>query len=180
LFLFGGTNTSSIVAVVSILTVGLISGIVVSRIEKYRNRWIAFVVMIISVSSISMFSILDKKNITVIPYLYSILVVSSCFLAYLLRYLVNTNNQQCFVKENEERFRNLSTLKDAVFNSASEVSIIVTDCEGFITIFNQGKERMLGYSAEEMVGKKTPLILHLESEVRIRNLLYLSAIYGEK
>lgn len=50
-------------------------------------------------------------------------------------------------------------------NAASQVSIIATDTDGLITVFNHGAENMLGYGAEEMVGLKTPEIIHLGSEV---------------
>jgi len=56
----------------------------------------------------------------------------------------------------------------AVLDAATQVSIIATDTEGLITVFNSGAERMLGYRAEEMVGRQTPAVLHLESEVRAR------------
>ncbi|MCW9033073.1 MAG: PAS domain S-box protein [Rhodospirillales bacterium] len=52
-----------------------------------------------------------------------------------------------------------------IFNAATLVSIISTDSDGLITIFNSGAERMLGYKAEEMVGKHTPAKIHLESEI---------------
>lgn len=43
-----------------------------------------------------------------------------------------------------------------VLQSATDVSIIATDARGLITVFNKGAENMLGYTAEEMVGKETP------------------------
>lgn len=55
-----------------------------------------------------------------------------------------------------------------VLKAASEVSIIATDASGMITIFNEGAQNMLGYTAEEMVGKRTPGTIHLESEVKAR------------
>ncbi|MDV7338383.1 ATP-binding protein [Terasakiella sp. A23] len=58
-------------------------------------------------------------------------------------------------------YEHLSRLLDA----ASLVSIISTDIDGVITVFNPGAERMLGYSAEEMVCKQTPAIIHLLDEV---------------
>jgi PAS domain S-box-containing protein len=55
-----------------------------------------------------------------------------------------------------------------ILNAATLTSIIATDLEGLITVFNSGAERMLGYTASEMVGKQTPAAIHLESEVEAR------------
>jgi PAS domain S-box-containing protein len=46
-------------------------------------------------------------------------------------------------------------LQEAIFKSAN-FSTIATDAEGVIQIFNFGAERMLGYSAEDVVDKITP------------------------
>jgi PAS domain S-box-containing protein len=54
---------------------------------------------------------------------------------------------------------------DAVLNAATLVSIIATDRDGLITVFNSGAERMLGYKAGEMIGKATPAMLHMHSEI---------------
>ena len=53
----------------------------------------------------------------------------------------------------------------SVLDAATGVSIIATDLQGLITVFNTGAERMLGYSAEEMIGKQTPASFHLSAEV---------------
>lgn len=55
-----------------------------------------------------------------------------------------------------------------VLRAASEVSIIATDAAGIITIFNEGAQNMLGYTAEEVIGKRTPEIFHLRAEVEAR------------
>ncbi len=59
-----------------------------------------------------------------------------------------------------------------VLSAATQVSIIATDANGLITMFNHGAEKMLGYCAEEMIGKHTPEIFHLREEVgqRCRDL----------
>ncbi len=70
-----------------------------------------------------------------------------------------------------ERTTELAGVKgklQSVLDAATQVSIIATDTEGLITVFNSGAERMLGYQAEEMVGRQTPAVLHLETEVRAR------------
>jgi PAS domain S-box-containing protein len=51
-----------------------------------------------------------------------------------------------------------------VLDAATEVSIIATDAEGIIQIFNSGAERMLQYPASEMEGVRTPEILHDSAE----------------
>jgi PAS domain S-box-containing protein len=51
-----------------------------------------------------------------------------------------------------------------VLDSATQFSIIATDISGRITVFNAGAEKMLQYSASEMLGK-SPALIHLESEV---------------
>lgn len=56
----------------------------------------------------------------------------------------------------------------AVLDSATEVSIITTDTQGLITVFNKGAEKMLGWKAEEMLYQKTPEVIHTFEEVSER------------
>jgi len=58
-------------------------------------------------------------------------------------------------------------LKD-VMEAENDLSIIATDPQGLITLFNRGAEQLLGYTSEEMVGKQTPEILHIGDEVVAR------------
>lgn len=55
-----------------------------------------------------------------------------------------------------------------VLDAATQVSIISTDLNGLITVFNSGAENLLGYSADEMIGKQTPRIIHLQEEIEAR------------
>lgn len=57
---------------------------------------------------------------------------------------------------------------DNVINASSEVCVISTDMESIIRVFNVGAEKMLGYSADEVVGKLKPDFLHKPEEVRER------------
>lgn len=54
-----------------------------------------------------------------------------------------------------------------VLDAATEQSIIATDPNGVITVFNTGAEQMLGYSAQEMLGT-SPERLHDAGEIRAR------------
>ena len=57
-----------------------------------------------------------------------------------------------------------------VINAASEIAIIVTTQDGIITMFNIGAERMLGYSADEIVGTRTPILFHDMNEIVSRSI----------
>jgi len=58
-------------------------------------------------------------------------------------------------KQAEEALLKAGALQDAIFKSAN-FSSIATDTKGVIQIFNVGAERMLGYTAAEMVNIITP------------------------
>ena len=55
-----------------------------------------------------------------------------------------------------------------ILNAARRLSIIATDTTGRITTFNAGAEALLGYAAEEMLGKHSPNILHIPAEIERR------------
>ena len=58
-------------------------------------------------------------------------------------------------------------LQNAILTSAN-FSIIATDASGIIQLFNVGAERMLGYSAAEVVNKISPSDIHDPQEVIAR------------
>ena len=68
---------------------------------------------------------------------------------------------------------------EGLLQAATQVSIIATDTNGIIRVFNSGSERMLGYSAEEIVNKETPARFHLASEMR-EHAAYLSQKFGKR
>ncbi len=63
-------------------------------------------------------------------------------------------------------------LQEAIID-ATELAIISTDTEGLITSFNKAAENLLGYSAEEVIGKVTPALFHDPEEI-IRRSEFLS------
>ena len=56
---------------------------------------------------------------------------------------------------NDETGARIGALQSAIFNSAN-FSSIATDAKGVIQIFNVGAERMLGFTAAEVMNKITP------------------------
>jgi signal transduction histidine kinase/AmiR/NasT family two-component response regulator len=67
--------------------------------------------------------------------------------------LIGTDNTAR--KRAEEALLKAGALQSAIFNSAN-FSSIATDAKGVIQIFNVGAERMLGYTAAEVMNKVTP------------------------
>jgi diguanylate cyclase (GGDEF)-like protein/PAS domain S-box-containing protein len=71
-------------------------------------------------------------------------------------------------KANELELARVNGQLRGLLDAATQVSIIATNLNGLILTFNAGAERMLGYTAEQVVGKFTPEILHLPQELEER------------
>ncbi len=69
------------------------------------------------------------------------------------------------------RFQGANAQRKTVLDSATQISIIATNQQGIITVFNKGAENMLGYKAEEVIHLHNPMIFHLKSELEIRSQL---------
>jgi len=67
----------------------------------------------------------------------------------------------------EEALLKAGALQSAIFNSAN-FSSIATDEKGVIQIFNVGAERMLGYTAADVLNKITPADISDQQEVIVR------------
>ncbi|MDP4536274.1 GAF domain-containing protein [Alkalimonas collagenimarina] len=72
------------------------------------------------------------------------------------------------IKQAEQERDQLTYLLQNVMDAASEVSIIAVDNDGIIQLFNYGAERMLGYTAGEVIGKATPALFHDQAAVQKR------------
>ncbi len=69
------------------------------------------------------------------------------------------------LKTVQEQLRTVSTQLQTVLDSASEAAIIMADADSILRVFNKGAERMLGYTADEVIGRMTTYDLHLASEL---------------
>jgi PAS domain S-box-containing protein len=79
--------------------------------------------------------------------------------------LIGTDNTAR--KQAEEALLKAGALQRAIFNSAN-FSSIATDAHGVIQIFNVGAERMLGYTAADVMNKVTPADISDPHEVVAR------------
>ena len=69
-------------------------------------------------------------------------------------------------KKTEEQIRTLVEFQNIILNG-TDYSIITSSADGTITTFNKGAEKMLGYKAEEVIGRPSP-ILHDITEIETR------------
>jgi PAS domain S-box-containing protein len=67
-------------------------------------------------------------------------------------------------KNAEQELHRTMVLQQAIMDAA-DVSIISTSTDGTIVTFNRAAERMLGYTAAEVIGKTTPAIFHDPVEI---------------
>jgi PAS domain S-box-containing protein len=69
-------------------------------------------------------------------------------------------------------------LQESIINT-TELSIISTTPDGLITSFNKAAEKLTGYTAEEMIGKASPVLLHDKIEL-IEQAEVLSSELGKE
>jgi signal transduction histidine kinase/CheY-like chemotaxis protein/HAMP domain-containing protein len=71
------------------------------------------------------------------------------------------------VRERERELRQLTAFQRTILDNAA-YGIISTTPDGVVTSFNPAAERLLGYSADDVVGMKTPSLWHDPGEVAQR------------
>ncbi|MFA7388488.1 MAG: EAL domain-containing protein, partial [Thiohalobacteraceae bacterium] len=77
----------------------------------------------------------------------------------------------------DRQLRSLNAWHEAILDAAN-YSIVATDIRGIIVSLNPAAEAMLGYRAEDLVGRASPEIFHLAEELE-RRARELSAEFGE-
>ena len=97
-----------------------------------------------------------------------LVVMLGLFARHLIRQIELRTRAQGSLLRRTAELHQLNLLFSNVLRSASKVSIIATDLNGIITVFNEGAEQMLGYEADELVGKCTPALIHVIDEVAAR------------
>jgi PAS domain S-box-containing protein len=80
------------------------------------------------------------------------------------------------IEDRDAELRHLSALQRTVLDNVGS-GIISVNPDGVVTIFNRAAERLLGYTADEVVGKLTPMAWHDPAEIT-RKARELSAELG--
>ncbi|MFZ6748203.1 PAS domain-containing hybrid sensor histidine kinase/response regulator [Undibacterium sp. Ren11W] len=106
-----------------------------------------------------------RKDGSRFPAVVSVTALRDAFENIIGYLLIGTDNTAR--KQAEEALVKAGALQNAIFNSAN-FSSIATDAKGVIQIFNVGAERMLGYTAAEVMNKITPADISDPQEVIAR------------
>jgi PAS domain-containing protein len=67
----------------------------------------------------------------------------------------------------EEKLEHSLLLQNAILDSA-DYGIVATNMAGVVQTFNRAAQRLLGYSAEEVIGKETPMLWRDPAEIAQR------------
>ena len=79
----------------------------------------------------------------------------------------------------EEKLKSTVAQMEGLLEASTQVSIIGINNEGIITTFNKGAENLLGYSKDEMIGIKTPAVIHSKKQMKTR-VREFEEKYGER
>jgi PAS domain S-box-containing protein len=95
------------------------------------------------------------------------------------RRMVGVNLDVTVRKRAELELRETSSLLGSVLDAASQVSIVATDPQLNVRMFNVGAELLTGYAEREVVGRAAPALIHDPDEVATR-AAELSLLSGER
>lgn len=152
---FDGWNDSSAMAVLTALTSGIVSGILVHYLKRYAIRWSALILLVVAVVSAAMYGLQGLDSLYVLPIYFPILIVGAVFVALFIHFLSSNARLQSEILRSEHHLRKHKTLNETLLNASMQVGIFAVDPAGKFIVFNRGAERMLGYEAEAMIGKET-------------------------
>lgn len=122
--------------------------------------------------------LLIAVNAVINSWLENIIIPTTLFLIFFFGGYWALRHSSTKQEHADKEISQLSAWQGAILDGA-DYGIISTDTNGTIVNFNTAAQRMLGYKAEEVVGKTTPEIFHLASEIKQR-ATQLSQETGEK
>ncbi len=110
-------------------------------------------------------AIRPNENLTLINYIsLTLFVLLSAFYVFFVCKLKKILSEK---ESSEFRIKEFESWQAAVLNGANH-AMISASADGIISTFNKAAERITGYSADELIGKKTPEVFHDLAEVTAR------------
>ncbi|SFL94604.1 PAS domain S-box-containing protein/diguanylate cyclase (GGDEF) domain-containing protein [Paenibacillus sp. 1_12] len=164
--LFGGINPSSLMGTFNAFIISLLSVLLFQKVSGYWKAWLSSISVNIILAISSILLLVPAQSTEILPYFLPMMLASGLLAAYLIRFLEKSDQLLITVEQSEKRYRSLFTLYDTILHAAQDVAIIATDAKGVIHLFNTGAQRLFGYQSEELIGRHTPYLLHLPSEIQ--------------
>lgn len=156
--MFGGANAASLIASASMLIVAVGSGLWSRVLPRGSVRlWLNSIPLSLTCTAITFFILLGRQALDILPAFFLFMIVGGTFVAGLTAYFSTANRLQLELSSSERRYKQLHMLQESILQSASEVAIVAADLKGRITLFNRGAEKLLGYTAADVVGHLMPL-----------------------
>ncbi|MFD2334004.1 diguanylate cyclase [Cohnella sp. GCM10020058] len=157
ILMFGGINEASLIACASALVVAAGSGAISRWLpRRYGRFWLLSIALCMLCTTITFSILLGKQAMDVLPPFFLIMAIGGIIVSGLTAYFSTANRLQLELRSSERRYRQLHGLQQSILQSASDVAIVAADLAGRVTLFNKGAEKLLGYDADDVVGRTMP------------------------
>ncbi len=145
-----------------------VSRIVEQEMVPAQDRFLAAVQQLSDQQVVQMQELLASTNAQSEDVRFTVATSTSITFALALLFgLIARKRSREVVRTLNHQLSESTELQQAILNSAN-FSIISTDVNGMIRLFNNGAHRMLGYLSDEIVARHTPGLLHDETEMAAR------------
>ncbi|MDG0792031.1 diguanylate cyclase [Cohnella ginsengisoli] len=157
ILMFGGVNDASLIASISALVLAAGSGAMSGWLPRRPGRfWLYSIALCMLCTAITFSILLGERAMDILPPYFVIMAIGGIVVSGLTAYFSTANRLQLELRASERRFRQLHMLQQSILQSASEVAIVAADLTGRVTLFNKGAEKLLGYDADDVVGRAIP------------------------
>ncbi len=134
---------------------------------RFTSRWASFELLGVT-SFILVLNAMDAGPFHRVVAPVSVLDIaasSQAFVAVSAITVVAFSVAMCHLRDSLRTIREKEVQLGQLLDSASGTAFIATDLDGTITLFSPGAEQLLGYTAEEVVGRTSPMPFHESSEI---------------
>ena len=137
---------------------------------RFTNRWasIELLVVALGLAALTTGGRGPFKDITGLVSVTDIAASAQSFIAISAVTSVAFSVAMIHLRDSLRKIRNNEVQLGQLLDSASGTAFIATDLEGVITWFSPGAEQLLGYFAEDVVGRTTPMPFHESREILSR------------
>ncbi|MDI4647620.1 diguanylate cyclase [Cohnella hashimotonis] len=154
IMMFGGINEASLIACASALVLAVSSGAMSRWLpRRYGRFWLFSIALCMLCTSITFAILFGEQALDILPPFFLVMAIGGVIVSGLTAYFSTANRLQLELRSSERRYRQLHLLQQSILQSASDVAIVAADLAGRITLFNKGAEKLLGYVADEVVGR---------------------------